>query len=330
MSRAGQRIAIFGITGAALIVLFYVAVCTGGLKVSPEELINGLFFVYDRSVEIIVELRLPRIIIAIIGGAVMSVSGMYMQAAAKNPLADPGIIGVSAGAALASAVVTVFVPRISPANPLVAFLGGMTAFVIVYLLAWNDKTSPVRFVLVGIAVNAVFTGLYSALDAVVGGGYLGVSGSVSAAISIKSWDDVRMFVRYALIAAVICPFTAKMCNLLSLSDHTIHSLGANVRRSRFLTSLFSVFLAAIFTAIIGPVSFLGLIVPHMSRLLVGSDHHVLIPYNALLGAFIFLLADTLGRGIAYPYEISASIVMSVIGGPVFIILLKKGGKGYGA
>lgn len=324
MKKVSRKITAFCLTATALVLVFYIAVNTGGIKITPAELFRGLFLSYDKSADIIFELRFPRIIIAMLGGAVMSVSGVFMQAATKNPLADPGIIGVSAGAALASAVVTVFIPAISPANPLVAFVGGMLAFLIVYAIARGENGNPVRFVLVGIAVNAALTGLYSALDSVSGGGYAGVSGSVSATISLKTWDEVRTLAIYSAAAAVICPFIAQTCNLLSLSDDTAHSLGVNVRRSRFVVSLFSVLLASMFTAVIGPVSFLGLIVPHMAWLLVGSDHRALIPYSALLGALVLLLADTLGRAVAYPYEISPAVVMSVIGGPAFIILLKRG------
>jgi iron complex transport system permease protein len=119
------------------------------------------------------------------------------------------------------------------------------------------------------------------------------------------------------------------CNLLALEDKTARSIGVNVTRSRIVISMIAVLLASIATAVIGTISFLGLIVPHIARLLVGSNHKVLIPYTSLLGAFTLLLADTLGRTIAVPYEISASIIMSVIGGPFFIILLRRSKNGYG-
>lgn len=117
--------------------------------------------------------------------------------------------------------------------------------------------------------------------------------------------------------------------MLALEDKTARSLGVNVTRSRIIISVIAVLLAAISTAVIGPISFLGLIVPHIARLLVGSNHKVLIPYTVLLGAFILLLADTLGWTIAAPYEISALVIMSVIGGPFFIILLRRSKNGYG-
>ncbi len=118
--------------------------------------------------------------------------------------------------------------------------------------------------------------------------------------------------------------------MLALEDRTAQSLGVNVTASRIVISVIAVLLASISTAVVGTISFLGLIVPHIARLLVGSRHRVLIPYTMLLGAFVLLLADTLGRTIAAPYEISASIIMAVVGGPAFVILLRRSTKHYGA
>jgi iron complex transport system permease protein len=119
------------------------------------------------------------------------------------------------------------------------------------------------------------------------------------------------------------------CNLLALEDKTARSLGVNVTASRIIVSGIAVLLASIATAVIGPISFLGLIVPHIARLLVGSNHKILIPYSVILGAFTLLLADTVGRTIASPYEISASVIMSVIGGPFFILLLRRSDRRHG-
>lgn len=124
-------------------------------------------------------------------------------------------------------------------------------------------------------------------------------------------------------------FVTGQCNLLALEDKTARSLGVNVTRSRIVISVVAVLLASIGTAVVGAISFLGLIVPHIARLLVGSNHKVLVPYSIILGAFTLLLADTLGRTVASPYEISAAVVMSVVGGPFFIVLLRRSKKNYG-
>lgn len=324
-----KTVTAFALTAVLILIMFFIAINTGGLSVSVEQLFRGLFLEYDKTVAIILELRFPRIIVALLGGALMAVSGVLMQAVMKNPLADPGIIGITSGAALVAVVVSAFFPFLAAFTPAFSFIGGMIAFAIVYLLAWNGNVSPLRLILVGVAVDAFFTGLYQAFSSGTGGSYSGAANIINSNISLKTWDDVYLLLIYAAVGAVCCALVAEKCNLLSLSDVTMYSLGVNVNRVRIIVSVISVMLASVFTSVIGSVSFLGLIVPHISRLLVGSNHKILIPYSALLGSFIFLLADTIGRMIAYPYEISASIVMAVIGGPMFIILLRRSKNSYG-
>ena len=175
----------------------------------------------------------------------------------------------------------------------------------------------------------MFSGLMSAFNSGTGSNYSGVASIVNANITMKTWDDFETLLWYVVVGLIASVFVTGQCNLLALEDKTARSLGVNVTRSRIVISVVAVLLAAISTAVIGPISFLGLIVPHIARLLVGSNHKVLVPYTILLGAFTLLLADTIGRTVAYPYEISASIIMSVVGGPFFILLLRRSKHGYG-
>lgn len=324
-----KRIAAFVLTAAALVVLFLVAVNTGSLHVSPEQLINGLFVAYDDTVSTIYDLRFPRIFIALVGGAATAVSGVLLQAAIRNPLADPGIIGISSGASLVAVLVTAFFPALFLFTPLFAFAGGMAAFLIVYGLSWRGGLSPLRIILVGVAVSAMFTGIMSAFDSGTGSTMSGVASLVDANITMKTWDDLWTLASYAAVGLLLALFTAKRCDLLALEDKTARSLGVDVNKNRLAISAIAVLLASISTAVIGPISFLGLIVPHIARLLVGTAHRVLIPYSIVLGAFCLLLADTIGRTVAAPYEISAAVIMSIVGGPVFILLLRKARNNYG-
>lgn len=324
-----KTIVAFLLTAIALLITFFIAVNTGGLHTSVSQLLKGLFVTYDETVAIILQLRFPRIIVAMLGGAVMAISGVLMQAVMRNPLADPGIIGVSSGAAFAAVIVSSFFPSLALFTPLFSFVGGMVAFAAVYLLAWSKELSPVRLILTGIAIDAFFTGLYQAFNAFTGNTYSGAASIINANISLKTWGDVYVLAIYTIISATLCVFAARSCNLLSLSDKTVIGLGVNINRTRVLVSVLSVLMASVFTAIIGAVSFLGLIVPHIARLLVGSDHKRLLPYSAMLGALVFLVADTVGRTVAYPYEISAAIIMAIIGGPLLIVLLKRSGTVYG-
>ena len=316
----------FGIMALLLVILFFAAVNIGSLKVTFPQLFSGIFLESDDTVSTIFDLRFPRIMISMLAGAAVAVSGVLFQAVLKNPLADPGIIGISSGASFAAVIIMAAVPALFFFTPLFAFLGGVLAFFLVYTLSWKGGLSPLRIILVGVAVNSMFTGLSSAMNSMSGGNMSGVASIVNGNITMKTWDDVRTLVPYVVFGLVLALAFAGKCNLLSLEDKTARSLGVNVNTMRILISLAAVLLASISTAVAGAVSFLGLIVPHIGRILVGSDHRALIPFSMLFGAFTFLLADTIGRTVAYPYEISASVIMSVIGGPFFIILLRRSKK----
>lgn len=324
-----KKILSFVLTAVALFVLFIFAVNTGSLKVTPSELFSGLFIEYNPDVATIYDLRFPRIFIAMLGGAATAVSGVLLQAVMKNPLADPGIIGVSSGASLVAVIMTAFFPSLFFLTPMLAFIGGLIAFMLVYSLSWNGGLSPLRIILVGVAVNALCTGLMSAFNSATGSSYTGVASIVNANITQKTWNDFQTLAVYVVIGLIASFFVTNQCNLLSLEDKTARSLGMNVTRGRIIISVTAVLLASISTAVVGAISFLGLIVPHIARLLVGSNHKVLVPYSILLGAFTLLLADTIGRTVASPYEISAAVVMSVIGGPFFIFLLRRSKQNYG-
>jgi iron complex transport system permease protein len=319
---------IFVAVTALLILTFFIAVGAGSLKVTAGELLRGLFIEYDPDVATIYDLRLPRVFISMLAGAALAASGMLLQAVMKNPVADPGIIGISGGAAFFSVIVTAFFPALFFLTPLIAFIGGVFAFMLVYSLAWHAGLNPLRIILVGVAISAMFSGLSSALNSFSGGNLSGVAAIVNGNIAMKTWSDVRTITAYAAVGLVLALFAAKRCNLLALDDKTVRSLGVDATKSRLAVSCIAVLLASATTAVIGSIGFLGLIAPHIARLIVGGDHRVALPFSMLLGAFILLAADTAGRNVAAPYEIPAGILMAVVGGPFFVFLLKRSRDGY--
>lgn len=312
-----------------LAAVLVIAINTGSIQVTMGQLFAGLFKSYDPDVATVYDLRFPRIIIALLGGAALSVSGVLFQACMKNPIADPGIIGVSSGASFVAVLIAGIFPELYFLTPLLAFAGGVLACGVVYLLAFKNGLNPLRVILVGVAVNAVFTGLTQAFNSMTGGNLSGVASIANANISQKTWEDVYILTGYVVLGLVLALMAFYKCDLLSLSDQTARSLGVHVTGTRIVVSLIAVILASISTAEMGVVSFIGLIVPHIARILVGSRHKVLIPFSMLGGAFLMLLADTLGRTIAAPYEISASILLSIVGGPMLIILIRRSDKTYG-
>lgn len=317
-----------GVTGCLILVLLIfvlalIAMKLGSISISYRELFEGLFVAYDKRVATIYDLRFPRIIVALLGGAALSCSGLLFQAVLKNPLADPGIIGISGGASLVSALVAGLFPTLYFSIPLFAFLGGLAAFALIYSLSWRGSLDPVRIILIGIAVAAVFTGLEEVLGGMTD--RTGVSVSVSG-LSQLVWSDVKIIAIYSIIGLIAAMVLAPVCNLLTLDDKTVRGLGVNVDVIRFVISVAAVLLVSGVTAVVGVIGFLALIVPHMARRIVGSDHRILVPFCILLGGFVLLLADTVGRCIIPPNEIAASVIMSIVGGPFFIFLLKRGDR----
>ncbi len=306
-----------------IFILVLAAMKLGSISVTYKEIFEGLFVSYDKRVATIYDLRFPRIIVALLGGAALSCSGLLFQAVLKNPLADPGIIGISGGAQLAAAIIAALFPTLYFSVPLFAFIGGLAAFLLIYSLAWKGTLDPVRIILIGIAVAAVFTGCNSVLGDMTNRS--GVSVTVSG-LSQLVWSDVRLIAVYSLIGIAAALILAPACNIIALEDRTVRGLGVNVDRLRFIISVAAVLLVSGVTAVAGVIGFLALIVPHMARRIVGSDHRILVPFCILLGGFVLLLADTLGRCIAPPNEISASVIMSIVGGPFFIVLLKRGDR----
>lgn len=328
MRKAVHKDALKGLVGCLVLallifILALIAMKMGSISISYRELFEGLFVAYDKRVATIYDLRFPRIIVALLGGAALSCSGLLFQAVLKNPLADPGIIGISGGASLAASVISGLFPVLYFSVPLFAFLGGLLAFVLIYSLSWKGSLDPVRIILIGIAVAAVFTGLESVLGGLTD--RTGVSVSVSGLAQLV-WSDVAMMAVYSIVGLVLALVLSPVCNLLALDDKTVRGLGVNVDLVRFVISVAAVLLVSGVTAVIGVVGFLALIVPHMARRIVGSDHRILVPFCILLGGFVLLLADTVGRCIAPPNEIAASVIMSIVGGPFFIILLKRGDR----
>lgn len=321
-----KKILSFVVLSAALIVLVIFATGYGSIDVTYAELMKGLFGEVSNKAAIVYDLRVPRIFVAILGGAGLAAAGVLFQSVMKNPLADPGIIGVSSGAALASVIVLQIFPKLYFCMPVISFIGGLIAFMIVYSLCWKEGLNPLRIILTGIAVNAVFEALNEVFNSISGSNSTNIASLVNANISMKTWDDVFTLAVYVVIFLIAANIAAGKCNILALEDKTARGLGVDVNGGRLVISIIAVALASICTSIIGVISFLALIVPHIGRLIVGSDHKYLIPFSMILGSFTFLLADTIGRIVAAPNEISSSIVMAVIGGPFFIFLLRRSYK----
>ena len=308
----------------ALLLIMLISMKLGSIEISFRELFIGLISgKTDGNIGIIKDLRLPRVLVAIFIGSNLAIAGVLLQAVMKNPLADPGITGISSGASLVAIMVMVFVPELSHIKPLIAFIGGSVAALLVYGIAYKNGLSPIRIVLAGIAINAMLGSMSSILTIFNGNGASSIQLWLSGSLASVSWNDVKMLSVYTVLGIGLALPLARYCNLMVLGDKTAQSLGVDINKQRIIISAVAVFLASVSTGVGGVISFVGLIVPHIARFIIGSDHKYLIPFSGSLGAVLLLLADTIGRMAVRPYEIPVGLVMSIIGAPFFIYLLRR-------
>lgn len=310
-----------------LSLLVLVALGVGSAWYTPKQILASLLQDNNSVVNVVVlNLRLPRILIAILVGCALSVAGALLQAVMRNPLADPGIIGVSAGAATAATTVLLLFPAFITAVPLFAFGGATLACVLIYVMAWKNGVDPLRIVLSGVAINTVLGAYNSFLQLLNADNLSNVLGFLNGSISGRSWEHVYIIAAYVTVGLMCGALCIKGANILQLGDEMAISLGVNVNKIRILISAVGAFLAAATVAVAGMIGFVGLVVPHMARMLVGSDYKALFPVAALLGGNILLLADTLGRILIPGMEIPVGVIMAITGGPFFLYMLRKGGQ----
>lgn len=318
---------IWGILIVALCVLSLVAIAVGSAGYSITEILRALFSGEKSTIKVIVlNLRLPRLILAVLIGASLSASGALLQSVMRNPLADPGTIGVSAGAGTAATTILLLFPQLTNSVPLFAFGGAALACFLIYSMAWKGGIDPTRIILSGVAINSVLGAYNSLLQMLHTDSLEGVLAFMNGSLSGRSWAQVKLLVIYAGIGLVLSFLCIKSANTLQLGDEMAKSLGVKVNLARVCLSAVSAFLAAATVSVAGMIGFVGLVVPHICRLLVGSDYKAMLPTSVLLGAVVLLAADTIGRTIVPGMEIPVGIVMSVTGGPFFLYMLRKKGK----
>ncbi|CAM2836134.1 iron ABC transporter permease [Hathewaya histolytica] len=310
-----------------IIVLAILSILTIGIG-SADISIGNIIDIFlgkgdEINASIVMDMRLPRIILAIFVGASLSISGVLLQAVMGNPLADPGITGVSSGASLAAILVMIYFPHLYRILPLVAFFGAILACVMVFALSWDNGLNSLRIILAGVAVNAIFLGATSLMSILNSDKIQGVLLWINGSLAYRGWREVKYIVPYTLIGIILSFLCIKGANILALGDDVATNLGLNVNRTRIFISLVAVFLAGISTSVVGIIGFIGLIVPHICRLIIGSDHKFLIPMSSVVGAILLLLTDTIARFIARPIELPVGVIMSMVGGPFFLFLLRR-------
>ena len=312
-----------------LIIGVFLSISFGSSKISLSEIFNAMRQGDPGSkvYKIISFVRIPRTLAAVLAGCALSVSGAILQSVLNNSLASPGIIGVNSGAGLFAVLIAAFFPANIYYTTFAAFTGAFVAVLLVYYIAKATGASRMAIVLSEVAVSsfigaATDTVLTLKPDVVMErtafliGGFSGVT-----------MDRLSFAAFFIIIAFIVALILSYDMNILALGDETAKSLGLNVRRFRFIFLILVAMLAGAAISFAGLLGFVGLIIPHVSRFLVGYDNRILIPVSALLGSIFTLLCDLLARVIFAPYEIPVGIIMSFLGGPFFIYLLIKGRRG---
>lgn len=272
---------------------------------------------------VLYDIRLPRLLVGALAGVNLALAGCILQGVLRNPLADPGLLGVSAGAGLAAMVIMIILPQHMAWIPPAAFIGALIATALVYLLAWRQGVSPLRLVLAGVALAAFFGGLMTLLTFFYSDRVQGTVGWMAGGFSGRGWDYVLLILPYTLLGLIGSVFATKALTILSFGDDIAASLGLPVERTRLLLLTLAALLAASAVSVAGMLGFVGLIVPHIARLLIGGDFQRFVPLAAISGAVLILFADTVARTAFSPIEVPVGVLMSFVGAPFFLYLLRK-------
>lgn len=306
------------------IISFFFSLGRGAVNLSPSQIINSIMLKKSSvNYQIIWNVRLPRTIVAGLVGVCLSLSGAILQGVMRNPLASPNIIGVSSGAGLTSLIILIIFPHYYYLVPIGAFIGAFSATLFIYFLSWKEGVLPTRLILAGVAVSSFFSAGSNAILTFFPDRVSGVLNFMVGGLSAIAWDDVRIILPYTILGIIILSFLPNKLNILALGDEVATGLGLRVERTRFIFIIISSLLAGAAVSVAGLLGFVGLIVPHMTRILIGSDYKYLFPGSILLGASIVMICDTLSRTIFAPVEIPVGIIMAALGAPFFLYLLRR-------
>ena len=308
------------------LVAMVLSVGYGEYPISPVDVVKTLLGIPTTNGDyafIINTLRLPRTIVAFLVGVGLAIAGTITQGITRNPLAAPGIIGVNAGATLAAVSLIILLPN-APVSllPFAAFGGALAIAILIYLLAWEGGSSPVRLILVGIGFSLIASALTDIMITfgeinTVSQALVWLAGSVYG----RSWSQVMALLPWIVIFGLMALLLTRELNTLNLGDEVARGLGSRVEWQRGLLLLTGVALAGASVATAGAVGFVGLMSPHLGRQLVGASYEGLLPVSAMMGGMLVVIADLLGRVLFAPLELPCGIITAAIGAPYFVYLL---------
>ncbi|GIP26137.1 corrinoid ABC transporter permease [Paenibacillus sp. J23TS9] len=327
MSKPNQLLTKRGIRLLILLMMAILALIAslsiGAVKVNPMDIVSILTGHKDVDAYLIIwNIRLPRVLIAALVGMGLALSGTILQGMLQNPMADPHVIGISSGAGVAGIGILLALPQYGHLLVPAAFAGAVVAALIIYMLGWKNGMVPVRLILSGVAVSAFLNSGISALLTFYSDRVEGALSFMVGSLSAKSWPHVEVLWPYILPGAIAACLCGRWINIMQLGEATAISLGLRLEWVRvFLLTLASL-LAAAAVSVAGLLGFVGLIVPHLAKLIIGSDYRWLLPCSAVLGVVVLETSDLISRMIFSPVELPVGIIMGAIGAPFFLYLLR--------
>ena len=309
----------------AVISVLSVLICSGigSVKFSIPEVAKALFVSDDSTARLLIwNLRFPRVLVGGLVGVCLSLAGCILQGVMRNTMASPSTIGVTGGASFIGYITLVVFPAYAYLLPIGSIIGAFVTTMLIYALAYQKGVSPVKMILSGMAVSALFSAFNDIIKTFFADSIGNASGFLVGGLNGTGWESFRMILPYAMVGIFICAFLPSKMNILMLGDETANALGLRTEIFRFFLIAVSSLLAGAAISVAGLISFVGLVVPHIARLLVGSDYKYLFPASALLGFSLVTICDTIGRVILPPGEVPVSIILSFIGAPFFLYLLR--------
>ncbi|WP_405964655.1 iron chelate uptake ABC transporter family permease subunit [Streptomyces sp. NBC_00723] len=312
---------------AALAVLLLVAVASiavGAKELSVAQVLHGLFEDSGTYADVVVDERLSRTVLGLLVGAALGLSGAVLQALTRNPLADPGLLGINAGASAAVVTaITYFGVTSLTGYVWFAFFGAAAVGALVWFLGGSRGATPVRLALAGTAISAALYGYLQAVMIMDGAALARMRFWTVGSLSTATDETIRQVLPFLIVGTLLAFVLARPLNAVTMGDDTAKALGADLNRTRALSMLAATVLCGAATAACGPIVFVGLMVPHIVRSFTGPDLRWIMPYAAVLSPVLLLGSDVIGRVVARPSEVQVGIITAIIGGPVFIFLVRR-------
>ncbi|RCW41172.1 MULTISPECIES: iron ABC transporter permease [unclassified Halanaerobium] len=334
MTQKNKLISIYSLTILLIFLIGIISLMIGSTFIPFSDII--LFLKEDADLSattglILQDIRLPRIILSLLVGSGLAVAGAVFQGVIRNPMVDPYIIGISAGAGTGVTLAFLLGLKFSIAGinsvPIFAFLGSVATVFAVYQLARVDNKLPVMtFLLAGVALSFILNSVMSFLMVIRTENLHKIIYWLMGSLAAASWSDIYMILPYFIIALIIIIFYLKELNIILLGEENAVHLGVNAEKVKLIMLGAASLLTASVVSVSGSIGFIGLVIPHIARMLVGPDHRKLMPLAAFLGGGFLLISDNIARSIMPPLELPVGIITAIAGGPYFIYLLRKKSK----